>query len=48
MDYLKLSDEELVNSYVSGNSKSFEVLMNKYKDRIYTYIYLNNRYQNNL
>jgi len=40
MDYLKLSDEELVNSYVSGNSKSFEVLMNKYKDRIYTYIYL--------
>ena len=40
MDYLKFSDEELVNSYVNGNSKSFEILMNKYKDRIYTYIYL--------
>ena len=39
MDYLKFSDEELVNSYVNGNSKSFEILMNKYKDRIYTYIY---------
>ena len=39
MDYLKFSDEELVNSYVNGNSKSFEILMTKYKDRIYTYIY---------
>jgi RNA polymerase sigma-70 factor (ECF subfamily) len=39
MDYLKLSDEELVNSYVKGNSKSFEILMNKYKNRIYSYIY---------
>jgi len=32
MDYLKFSDEELVNSYVKGNSKSFEILMNKYKE----------------
>ena len=40
MDYLKFSDEDLVNSYVGGDKKSFEVLMSKYKDRIFTYIYL--------
>lgn len=38
--YLKLSDEELIRFYLNGDIKSFTVLMNKYKARIYTSIYL--------
>ena len=40
MDVLKLSDQQLIESYLQGNEKSFEVLLSRHKDRIYTSIYL--------
>ena len=35
-----LSDYELVKQFVSGNKSSIEVLINRHKDRVYTYILL--------
>ena len=40
MDVLKMSDQQLIESYLQGNEKSFEVLLSRHKDRIYTSIYL--------
>jgi RNA polymerase sigma factor (sigma-70 family) len=40
MDVFKLSDQQLIESYLQGNEKSFEVLLGRHKDRIYTSIYL--------
>ncbi len=34
----KLSDRELVALYLEGNSQSFEVLINKHKNKIYAFI----------
>ena len=34
----KLSDRELVAFYLEGNSQSFEVLINKHKNKIYAFI----------
>jgi len=34
----KLSDGELVTLYLQGNSKSFEVLIQKHKNKIYAFI----------
>lgn len=40
MDVLKLNDQQLIETYLQGNDKSFEVLLNRHKDRIYTSIYM--------
>jgi RNA polymerase sigma-70 factor (ECF subfamily) len=40
MDVLKMSDQQLIESYLQGNEKSFEILLGRHKDRIYTSIYL--------
>ncbi len=40
MDVLRMSDQQLIESYLQGNEKSFEVLLSRHKDRIYTSIYL--------
>ena len=36
----QLADEKLVKLYESGNNEAFEVLMTRYKSKVYTYIYL--------
>src|SRR6056297_113616 len=35
-----LNDKELIAQYLDGDEKSFEILLNKHKDKIYTSIYL--------
>jgi len=35
-----LSDQELIELYLSGKDKAFEELLNRHKNRIYTQIYL--------
>jgi RNA polymerase sigma factor (sigma-70 family) len=40
MDVLNLNDQQLIENYLQGNDKSFEVLLNRHKDRIYTSIYM--------
>lgn len=41
MDVLKTAeDKELIVSYLEGNQRAFEVLLNRHKERIYTSIYL--------
>jgi len=41
MDVLKTAeDRELILSYLDGNQKAFEILLNRHRDRIYTSIYL--------
>lgn len=37
---LHLNDKELITNYLAGDEKSFEVLLNRHKDKIYTSIYL--------
>ncbi len=40
MNYLlKLSDEELVALYSEGNNEAFDILLTRYKNRVYSYIY---------
>ncbi len=38
MDYLKLSDSELISSYLSGKEIALEHLINRHQQRIYSYI----------
>lgn len=38
MDYSKMSDSELIKSYLSGNESSLEFLVNKHQQRIFSYI----------
>lgn len=40
MDVLTLTDRDLINDYLAGNEKAFEILLTRHKDRIYTSIYL--------
>ena len=40
MDLNKLSDYELVNRFINGSQSSIEVLINRHKNRVYTYIIL--------
>lgn len=40
MQFHLLNDQELINLYLSGNHSAFEILLNRYKDKIYTSIYL--------
>ncbi len=39
-DVLMLSDQDLIDQYINGNEKSFEILLDRHKDKIYTSIYL--------
>jgi RNA polymerase sigma factor (sigma-70 family) len=41
MNYLLINDQELINMYLSGNHACFETLINRYKSKVFTYIYLN-------
>ena len=34
----QISDQELIKSYLSGNHRAFETIINKYKNRIFGYI----------
>jgi len=34
-----MTDEELVNCYAQGNNAAFDVLLNRHKDNVYSYIY---------
>lgn len=36
----KLTDHELVTKFISGEQSSFEILINRHKDKVYTYILL--------
>lgn len=40
MDVLKLNDQQLIDNYLQGNDKAFQVLLHRHKDKIYTQIYL--------
>jgi RNA polymerase sigma factor (sigma-70 family) len=40
MQIKTLNDRELVRSYLSGNERAFEELLNRHKSKIYTSIYL--------
>ncbi len=40
MNFKALSDQELIELYLLGNDKSFEILLNRHKNKIYTSIYL--------
>ncbi|MDA3780859.1 MAG: sigma-70 family RNA polymerase sigma factor [Bacteroidales bacterium] len=40
MSTTKLSDHELVKQFVNGKQSSIEVLINRHKDRIFSYIFL--------
>ena len=35
----KLTDDALVNLYLQGNNQAFDELLNRHKDRVYSYIY---------
>ncbi len=37
---IQLTDEQLVQLYETGSNNAFEVLLNRYKSRVYTYIFL--------
>jgi RNA polymerase sigma-70 factor (ECF subfamily) len=45
-NFTKLSDLELINAYTSGNTQAFNELIIRYKDKIYTFIYLRIRDSN--
>ena len=34
----KMTDEQLVNAYMEGNDNAFDVLLERHKDRLYSYI----------
>ena len=40
MDNSHLTDQELVMSFIKGDQASLELLINRHKNRVYTYIYL--------
>jgi RNA polymerase sigma factor (sigma-70 family) len=40
MNVSQISDQELIYSYLKGNDKSFEVLLNRHKDKIVASIYM--------
>lgn len=41
MHNLEISDKELVSDYLSGKHSAIEILINRHKRRIYSYIYVN-------
>lgn len=45
MKTIELTDLELVNEFIGGNEGAIEVLVRRYKNKVYTYIYLTVRNQ---
>lgn len=45
MNKYVVSDQELVNRYINGDTSSIEALIKRHKNKVYTYIYLNVRNQ---
>jgi|APHig6443717497_1056834.scaffolds.fasta_scaffold10714_4 RNA polymerase sigma-70 factor (ECF subfamily) len=41
IDRLNLSDNELVQRYLSGDYTSLEILISRYKDKVFSYIFIN-------
>ncbi len=39
-DVMNLTDQELIDLYVGGDEKAFEILLNRHRDKIFTSIYL--------
>lgn len=35
-----LTDEQLVNLYKDGNNEAFEIILNRYKSKVYSYVYV--------
>lgn len=40
MKVQQLNDKELIQEYLKGNDRAFQILLNRHKDKIYTSIYL--------
>jgi len=40
MNVKTISDQDLIHNYLAGDDKSFEILLNRHKNKIYTQIYL--------
>lgn len=40
MNLQQLNDKELIQSYLEGDQKAFEILLNRHRNKIYTSIYL--------
>ncbi|MCD6012817.1 MAG: sigma-70 family polymerase sigma factor [Flavipsychrobacter sp.] len=40
MRFLHLSDAELIHEYIHGHEQALEVLINRYKDKVYTSVYM--------
>jgi RNA polymerase sigma-70 factor, ECF subfamily len=40
LDYIDQDDQSLVASYIQGNEKSFEILLNRHKSKMFRFIYL--------
>ncbi len=40
MNTIKSNDQELIKNFLEGDTSSFETLIYKYKDRVYTYIFM--------
>ncbi|MDD3906989.1 MAG: RNA polymerase subunit sigma-24, partial [Bacteroidales bacterium] len=41
MDTIKtMTDEQLVDLFSNGNNQAFDVLLNRHKNRVFTYIYV--------
>ena len=40
MNFSELSDKDLIQQYLAGQDKAFEILLNRHKEKIYTSIYL--------
>ena len=40
MQLIQQSDAELIHAYIHGQEKALEVLINRYKDKVYTSIYM--------
>ena len=39
-DVMTFNDQQLIEAYLDGNEKAFEILLNRHKEKIYTSIYL--------
>ncbi len=40
MEFAPLNDQQLIERYLNGDDKAFETLLNRYKDKVYTAIYM--------
>jgi RNA polymerase sigma-70 factor (ECF subfamily) len=40
MQLIQQPDSELINAYVRGNEQALEILINRYKDKVYTSVYM--------